>query len=295
MSAIATVNDEYDKLADLVRNLGGSFASPPSSSSSSSFSSVTPAATNNNINFSSFSSVDTVQLLQLQKENTRLKEENKSLRNLVQDHNHNSNDIESTLRDQILQLSSELASERSNNMHTDTNETNSKNEIVRLQAQIAKLEKRNARDHQKMRTLRNELLSQSKEADFLARQNDSFLRQSRLSTSLGHSGGVSTKTEDRLEILAHEYSELQRGGDDLMLSSISGIQSQDESSLYQTAIPYNRRQSVNIDLGNGTNVIQHRNGSVDMHFGKETKNGIRSSRINGRDGGGGDLGVDELQ
>jgi hypothetical protein len=321
-SAIATVNLEYDKLADLVRNLGSSSSTSFSSSSSSSSST------------SSSSALTQQQLLQLQQENTRLKQENRSLRRRVQEYNSNSSnnssiDTESNLREQISQLSSTLASERAQNNHLNPNNNNNNNpnnnnpnhhhhhQVQQLRAQIAQLETRNSRDHQKMRTLRHELLSQSTEADRLVEQNDSFLRQSNLSnlgSTLGLQasqrfnksqayGTASTKTEGRLEMLAREFSELERGGEDLMLSSITS--SQDESALYHTALPFDRpeeknnthhasrrgrRKSMNVNLGNGSHVTTHRNGSVDMHIGSGTQvnNGNGSS-------GGDDLGVDELQ
>jgi hypothetical protein len=318
-SAIATVNLEYDKLADLVRNLGSSSSTSFSSSSSSSSST------------SSSSALTQQQLLQLQQENTRLKQENRSLRRRVQEYNSNNStnssiDTESNLREQISQLSSTLASERAQNNHLNPNNNPNNNnpnhhhhhhQVQQLRAQIAQLEKRNSRDHQKMRTLRHELLSQSTEADRLVEQNDSFLRQSNLSnlgSTLGLQasqrfnksqayGTASTKTEGRLEMLAREFSELERGGEDLMLSSITS--SQDESALYHTALPFDRpeeknnthhasrrgrRKSMNVNLGNGSHVTTHRNGSVDMHIGS----GMQVNNGNGSSGGD-DLGVDELQ
>ena len=309
------VKDEYDKLIKLAQNLGNeSFIAATSSSHSK----------------------PNVEVQRLKRENLRLTKENQTLRRLSEEKHDGTNKNVHTLQLQIASLTAELISEReavetissnhNSNNHIHNTNSNNDDDSARLLARIAKLEKRNQKDHQKMRNLRSELLAQSREADQLVRQNDSYLRQSNNMSSTQHSmrqdngrgegrsgnegatrttatrsttrtreyNGTATnstnKTEDRLENLEHEYSELQRGGDDLMFSSISGIQqSSDDSSMYQTALPYDRRQSMNIDLGN-SKIHVDRNGDLDMQFtntkGRKTKTSFQKNDA---------LGMDELQ
>ena len=283
----ALVNAEFEALEQQVRNLGDEYISTKVKR-------MTTIAAD--------STKSTTELIRLRRENVRLTKENETLKQLVEttitsDRTSNTatttttttnNNNTQSLQLQITRLTSELATERAAFRPHDESTSAASNDDAtrRLRTRIAKLEKRNARDHEKMRSLRSELLAQSREADHLVRQNDSYLRQSGLSTTHGGSvareghmagnylGTVTTGTEDRLEHLEHEFSELQRGGDDLMFSSISGIHqsSADDSELYATALPYDRRQSMNIDLGN-SKIHVDRNGQVDLSI---RSNGTRS-------------------
>ena len=176
---------------------------------------------------------------------------------------------------------------------------------------IAKLKKRNKEDHDRMRLLRNELLAQSREADQLARENDSILSQSglRQSTVLGSSSRVQpglnstlSNSDDsgaeRLDALAAEYSEMRRDVDALMYSGSRLAQSAiprstDDSSgsLFQTAVPFARTGvggGGNMGRQSSIQVHQSRRGSLNFHIGAPPPANISS-------GGSGNLGVEELQ
>ena len=298
------VNDEYDRLAELIQTLGGSrLSSSSSSSASSSSSSSSSTTTTTTITANN-------EVRQLRKENKALKQENTLLANLLsEEQNTAGGDVDrtqETLRSQILLLTSQLAAERA--LHTSS-EAGDNDQVRQLLIKNSALEKKNARDHQKMRMMREELMNQSTEADLLARQNESILRQSGMHSGGGRksafSGTTTSKTEDRLHHLEHEFSELQRGGDDLMLSSISGIHhhnmtndvsgEDDDSELYSTALPYERRQSMNIDLG-ASKIHVNREGETTVKFqavGRRSTNrgGDEHSRRPGNDV----LDVDELE
>eukprot|EP00946_MAST-07B_sp_MAST-7B-sp1_P002350 g2350.t1 len=148
------------------------------------------------------------------------------------------------------------------------------------EAKIRDLEKRNAKDHGRMRILRKELMAQSREADHLMRQSQGVSRFG-VGQSADSRMKQSSSTEGRLNAIANEYSQIGRAADALMLSGASGMtmssadpfgHSTGVSTMFQTALPFEgnssqRRRSVTVSM--------HRNGEMDVHLGASSSTNVR--------------------
>lgn len=300
MSLATQVDGEFARISELVAGMGGGDHGGSSGSSS---------VISNQI----------AEIERLRRENEDLKKEMRDQAKLLQisDRNaslDNQGPSKHQLMAEVARLRTQLDSERealnivhknSSGHKSDSQGTEAAEIEARLRREIASeyeskikaLEKKNAKDHMRMRILRKELDYQSR----VTEKTQKALQESQSGLSQ-FSSGSQLSTGQKLDAIAHQYSDLRRGVDNLMTSSsgfegASSINAFDKTSfdseMYQTALPFEqsssgRRRSMTVSV--------HRDGAMDVHLGAtlSSETGLESQTGNPIEDASTPIGLEDL-